>query len=62
MMAHDKMRTLFGENFEVSVCDLTKGRDLGAVGEVKNVQWCEEENFSVWLSYDSDLSQMVGIF
>ncbi len=34
-----------------------------SVGEVKKNQqtvwWCEEENFGVRLSYDSDLSQIV---
>ena len=39
-----------------------KGRRLEAVGEMKNVRWCEGEKFGVRLSYDSDLSQMVGIF
>ena len=29
---------------EVSVCDLTDGRRLEAVGEMKNVRWCEGEN------------------
>ncbi len=47
---------------EVSVCALTEGRRLEAVGEMKNGRWCEGEKFGVWLSYDSDLSQMVGIF
>ena len=36
-MTRDKICTLFGENFEASVCDLTKGRHLGAVGEVKKM-------------------------
>ncbi len=61
-MTCDKTCTLFGENFEASVCDSTKGLRLGAIEEVKNVQWCEEETFDVRLSYDSDLSQMVEIF
>ena len=34
-MACDEMCTLFGEKFEASVCDLTDGQHLGAVGEVK---------------------------
>ncbi len=34
-MAYAEIFTLFGENFEASVCDLTKGRHLGAIGEVK---------------------------
>ncbi len=34
-MMHDNIRTLFGENFEVSVCDSTKGRHLDTVGEVE---------------------------
>ncbi len=34
-MACDEMRTLFGENFEASVCDSTKGRHLDAIGEIK---------------------------
>ncbi len=44
------------------VCDLTNGRSLDAVEEMKNVWWCEGEKFGVQLSYDSDLSRMVGIF
>ena len=56
-MACNKMRTLFGEIFEASVCDSTEGWHLDAVGEVeKNVRWCKDESFGVRLSYDSDLS------
>ncbi len=34
-MTHNKMSTLFGENFEALVCDSTKGQHLGAVGEIR---------------------------
>ncbi len=34
-MACNKMRTLFGENFDVSVCDSTAGWRLDAIGEVE---------------------------
>ncbi len=46
--------------FEASVCDLTKGWHLGALGEVMKWAVGEEESFGVRLLYDSDLSQMVG--
>ncbi len=46
----------------MSVYNLMEGQHLDAIGEVKNVWWCKEEGFGVRLSYDSDLSRMVGIF
>ena len=46
----------------MSVCDLTDGRHLEAVGELTKVRWCKGESFGVRLSYDSDLSQIVGLF
>ena len=33
-MTRDKICTLFGENIEASICDLTKGQHLGALGEI----------------------------
>ena len=36
-MTHHEIYTLFGENFEALVCDLTKGWHLGAVGEIKKM-------------------------
>ena len=65
-MACDGLRILLEENFfEVTVSVVDRLMELGpSVGEVKKNQrtvwWCEEENFGVKLSYDSDLSQMVG--
>ena len=47
-MMHDKICTLFGENFEGSVCDLTEGRHLGAVGEIKKCAVVREGKF--WCS------------
>ena len=61
-MACNKICTLFRENFDVSVCDLTKGWHLAAVGEVKKCAVARGEKFRCSLSYDSDLSRMVGIF
>ena len=34
-MMCNEICTLFGENFEALVCELAKGRRLGAIGEVK---------------------------
>ena len=60
-MARDEMRTLFGRNFVKGWSVIQpKGRRLEAVGEMKNVWWCKGEEFGVRLSYDSDLSRMVG--
>ncbi len=36
-MMRDEIHTLFGENFEASVCDLTKGWLLGAIGEINKL-------------------------
>ncbi len=36
-MTRDEIRTLFVENFEVLVCDLTEGWRLCAVGEMEKM-------------------------
>ncbi len=62
-MARKEMRTLFGRNFVKGLSVIRpKEWHLDVVREMKNVRWCEGENFGVRLSYDSDLSRMVGIF
>ncbi len=45
MMTHDEIRTLFGENFEASVCDSTEGRHPGALGEIKKCAVMREGKF-----------------
>ena len=44
-MARNEMLTLFGRNFVKGRSVIRpKGQRLEAVGEMKNVRWCEGEN------------------